>query len=288
MRSSVQLFLLALWGFAHINAICIAERYEPKVLHETNPTCPSAIRSRMVLDKIETETNLLLDNIIPRLNRDFYCEGGGWTNVAYINMDDSTHHCPQPWKEITQNSHRACGRKSSGCHSVMFNTSGKRYDKVCGRIIAYQYGNPEGFSTDSVHLFNLNSYYIDGVSLTRGNPRQHIWSFVMGQDQTSRNSYVCPCVYDYHVTVPSFIGKNYFCDAALTRYAADTPKILHTDNPLWDGENCGEAPNCCNHNSWFNATLPTTTNDSLEVRICSNEPPDQEDARIKLLDLYVK
>ena len=290
--SLVQLLLLALWGFAHTNANrYIAEKYEPKVLEETNPSCPSAIKTLMVLNEIEAETNLLLDGIIPRLNQtsgDFYCEGGGWTNVAYINMDDSSHHCPQAWKEITQNSHRACGRKSSGCQSVTFNTSGKRYNKVCGRIIAYQYGNPEGFQTDSVHLFDLNSYYIDGVSLTRGNPRKHIWSFVMGQDQTSRNSYVCPCVYDYHVTVPSFIGKNYSCDAALTRYTFNTPKILHTDNPLWDGENCGEAPNCCNHNSWFNATLPTTTSDSLEVRICSNEPPDQEDARITLLNLYVK
>ena len=113
--SLVQLLLLALWGFDHTNAN-IAEKYEPKVLDETNSTCPSAIKTQMVLNEIETETNLLLDGIIPRLNQtsgDFYCEGGGWTNVAYINMDDSSHHCPQAWKEITQNSHRACGRKAA-------------------------------------------------------------------------------------------------------------------------------------------------------------------------------
>ena len=287
MMSLVQLLLLALWSFAHINAICIAERYEPVVLHEKdfNPTCPSAIKSRMALEKIEAETNVLLDAIIPNLNREFCCEGVGWTNVAYINMDDPSHHCPLAWSETTHNSHRACGRRDGGCQSVVFNMSGIRYNKVCGRVIAYQYGQPEGFNTRALPL---DSFYIDGVSLTRGNPRQHIWSFVMGQDQTSKTSWVCPCVNDQHVTVPSFVGNNYFCDAALNRYDSSAPNIVHTDNPLWDGENCGEAPNCCNHNSWFNATLPTTTSDNLEVRICLNESPGEEDALIKLLDLYVR
>ena len=110
----------------------------------------------------------------------------------------------------------------------------------------------------------------------------------MGNDQTSTNSWVCPCAHDQHVTVPSFVGNNYFCDAALTRYVNGAPNVVHTDNPLWDGVNCGEAPNCCNHNSWFNATLPTATSDNLEVRICLNESPGEADALIKLLDLYVR
>ena len=287
MMNLVQLLLLTLWSFAYINAICIAERYEPIVLHENdfNSTCPSAIKSQKALDKIDAETDSLLDSIITNLNQNFGCKGVGWTNVAYINMDNPSHHCPQAWNETTQNFHRACGRKYRGCQSVMFNTSGIRYNKVCGRVIAYQYGHPEGFNT---RVLSVNSSYIDGVSLTRGSSRQHIWSFVMGQDQTSETSYVCPCAHDQHVTVPSFVGDNYFCDAALTRYDSSTPNVVHTDNPLWDGVNCGEAPNCCNHNSWFNATLPTATSDYLEVRICLNESPNEADALIKLLDVYVK
>ena len=126
------LLLLALWSFAHINAICIAESYEPIVLHENdlNPTCPSAIKSRMASDKIDAETDSLLDSIIRNLNREFGCEGVGWTNVAYINMDIPSHHCPQAWNETTHNLHRACGRKGSGCQSVMFSTSGIRYTDV--------------------------------------------------------------------------------------------------------------------------------------------------------------
>ena len=99
--SLVHLLLLALWSFAHISAICIAERYEPIVLYENdlNPTCSSAIKSQMALEKIEAETTVLLDAIVPNLNREFCCEGVGWTNVAYINMDDPSHHCPQAWNE---------------------------------------------------------------------------------------------------------------------------------------------------------------------------------------------
>ena len=285
--SLVQLLLLTLWSFAHINAICIAERYEPIVLHgnDLNPTCPSAIKSQMALDKIDAETDSLLDSIIHDLNQNFGCKGVGWTNVAYINMDNPSHHCPQAWNETTHNLHRACGRKDRGCQSVVFNTSGRKYNEVCGRVIAYQYGHPDGFNT---RVLPLDSFYIDGVSLTRGNPRKHVWSFVMGQDQTSKTPWVCPCVNDELIVVPGFVGDNYFCDAALTRYNHNAPNIVHTDNPLWDGENCGEAPNCCNHNSWFNATLPTATNDSLEVRICLNESPGEADALIKLLNLYVK
>ena len=285
--SLVQLLLLTLWSFAHINAICIAERYEPIVLHgnDFNPTCPSAIKSQMALDKIDAETDSLLDSIIHNLNQNFGCKGVGWTNVAYFNMDNPSHHCPQAWNEITHNLHRACGRKSSGCQSVVFNTSGRKYNEVCGRVIAYQYGHPDGFNT---RVLPLDSFYIDGVSLTRGNPQQHVWSFVMGQDQTSKTPWVCPCVDDQLIVVPGFVGDNYFCDAALTHYDSRAPNVVHTDNPLWDGENCGEAPNCCNHNSWFNATLPTATNDSFEVRICLNESPNVADALIKLLDLYVK
>ena len=289
MNGFLQLLLLALWSFTE--AIGIAERYEPIVLKGTglNGTCPPDVESQMALAKIEAETDALLDAIIHNLNqsqnRNSGCEGVGWTNVAYVNMDDPSHHCPQAWNETTHNSHRACGRKNRGCQSVVFNTSGRKYNEVCGRVIAYQYGHPEGFNT---RVLSVNSSYIDGVSLTRGNPQQHIWSFVMGYDQTSKNSWVCPCAHDQHVTVPSFVGDNYFCDAALNRYDSSAPNVVHTDNPLWDGVNCGEAPNCCNHNSWFNTTLPIATSDYLEVRICLNESPGEADALIKLLDLYVR
>ena len=99
MNGFVQLLLLALWSFTE--AIGIAEWYEPIVLKGTglNATCPPDVESQMALAKIEAETDALLDAIIHNLNqsqnRNSGCEGVGWTNVAYINMDNPSHHCPQ-------------------------------------------------------------------------------------------------------------------------------------------------------------------------------------------------
>ena len=48
---------------------------------------------------------------------------------------------------------------------------------MCG---LYQSGNPNAFNSSISGNVGLESWYIDGVSLTHGPPgaRKHIWSFV--------------------------------------------------------------------------------------------------------------
>ena len=301
MDYSRQLLLVVLCGLVVrtqvANAICAASstrRYQPKVLNGSDPyTCPQVTDSQMTLTQIEAETTSLLDDIAANLHQSvsFPCGEIGWTQVVYLNMDDPTHHCPQPWIRKGDSSHRACGRSTSGCESANFTTGGIKYSRVCGRIIAYQFGRPEGFGafSHSQQDISLDSYYIDGVSVTKGHPRQHIWSFVVGVDQTSDHTQVCPCtnpLYRDSIRVPSYIGNNYFCDSGVVQYP--TSNVLHTQNPIWDGVGCEPHTSCCNHNSWFNATVPSATCDDIEVRICSNTTPDDEDSPIKLIELYVK
>ena len=46
--------------------------------------------------------------------------------------------------------------------------------------------------TSKVHLHdafynrhnNINSYYVDGISITHGNPRQHVWTYAAGIQET--------------------------------------------------------------------------------------------------------
>ena len=56
------------------------------------------------------------------------------------------------------------------------------YQRVCGRARGYQKGTPDGFRSGSV-----NDIYVDGLSITHGSPRQHIWTYVAGH--TDRDSY---------------------------------------------------------------------------------------------------
>ena len=133
----------------------------------------------------------------------------------------------------------------------------------------------------------------EGVSVTHGSPRQHIWTFVAGFDEQTGHRR-CPCITGNTAgrsRIPSFVGQNYFCESGLTRYSdgINYPFFPNGD-PLWDGQGCGPTSSCCTFNSppWFNVGLPSPTTDDIEVRICSSHLITNEDTPIQLMELYVK
>jgi len=208
---------------------------------------------------------------------------GGWARIAYLNTTDTSQLCPGSWTLITT-PRRLCGRttNTAGCDSVTFPSSGIRYTHVCGRVIGYQYGHPDGGL-----IGNIDHHYLDGVSITHGAPgyRQHIWSF-SGAVYPNR----CPC--SSGSNVPSFIGEDYFCETGNDNNG-NFGSMLFADDPLWDGQNCGPnaACECINNNPpWFCKRLPQATTDDIEVRICGNdgEVPIQEDTPVELIELYIR
>ena len=176
-----------------------------------------------------------------------------------------------------------------GSHTLLVVSS---MTKVCGRIIGYQLGSPETFNGKYV---SIDGYYLDGVSVTYGSPRQHIWSFAAGLDEGfyNRLDIVCPCVTGSTSgdRVSIFVGQNYFCESGITRYSRDIHGTLYPNgDPLWDGQGCGSNSTCCTFNSppWFNVQLSSPTTDDIEVRICGNERIGNEDTPIQLIELYIK
>ena len=113
------------------------------------------------------------------------CGGPGWRRAAYLNMSYPTQTCPPAWELITT-PRRSCARPSSAgdqtCYSAMFPTQGIQYSQVCGRIIGYQFGHPQAFFESGGRT--IDEQYVDGVSLTYGSPRQHIWTFAGALDET--------------------------------------------------------------------------------------------------------
>ena len=143
------------------------------------------------------------------------------------------------------------------------------YICVCERIIAYQCGLPDAFNTGSD---NINGIYIDGVYLTHGSDgsRQHIWSFVSAGGEMISSRHICACSSSNpwpHST--SFVRDDYFCDSGNHANTLSTSTFYNGD-PLWDGQGCGPSSTCCQFNNplWFCKTLPQSTTDDLEVRIC--------------------
>ena len=105
---------------------------------------------------------------------------GGWMRVAFLNMTDPNQQCPDGLRLITSPK-RTCGRSTPtvGCASVVYQTFGHEYSRVCGRIKAYQFGQPEAFDTSS------RNWLVDGITLYTHSQSQHIWSFAAGRDESN-------------------------------------------------------------------------------------------------------
>ena len=244
--------------------------YPARVLQGVdNQTCPSEDQRGIARNEVKTAARRLLqESVIPNL-QDFFCDGStGWKRVAYLNMSDPSQQCPSVWQEITT-PFRVCGRRSSrgSCEGLTYSTGSEQYDQVCGRIIGYERGTPSLFTGAGR---SIDSFYLDGVSVTYGSPRQHIWSFGGGLDEVN-SIWACPCVTGSTTgsRIPSFVGRNYFCEAGITRYSSGFAFWPNGD-PLWDGQGCGPTSSCCTFNSppWFNVSLSSPTTDDIEVRIC--------------------
>ena len=206
-------------------------------------------------------------------NRQCGCNGAStWTRVAFL---DPNQVCPSNWTTIPTPV-RACGRvrkNETSCDSVFYSTFGLTYSRVCGRIIAYQIGITDAFQ-ELVFSSSIDEAYVDGVSLTHGSAgsRQHIWSFAsaIGEEGLFDTWWLCACSNsDNWPHSTSFVGNDYFCDSG--NHDEVVPSIFHSNDPLWDGQGCDPISTCCQFNNppWFCKTLPRSTTDDLEVRICN-------------------
>ena len=198
--------------------------------------------------------------------------------------------CPSSWRLYSANGVRTCGRPSgTGCNSQNY-TIAQIYNKVCGRIIGYQVGSTDAFYNRG---FSIDQAYVDGVSVTYGTPRKHIWTFASGISETnSFQRYSCPCAFAGTPQPPLYVGNKYFCESGNPNTTFEnTGTFRYTDDPLWDGKRCDSEGQCCsNTNSppWFSVDLPDETNEIIEIRICSQDGINNDDTPIGLLDIYVQ
>ena len=112
--------------------------------------------------------------------------------MAKLDMTNSSTQCPSGLRQRTDSNLRTCIKNSDsgGCSSVTFSTS-NTFSRVCRKIKAYQFGHPDAFHPSSS---NIDNRYVDGISLTHGRPRQHIWTFAVANDEALSDSYSkCLC-----------------------------------------------------------------------------------------------
>ena len=227
---------------------------------------------------------------------------GGWSRIAYLDMTDINQYCPYGFKQYQSGGVRACGRQTTqnpSCQSIRFPTNGISYSQICGRVTGYQYHSTNAAQNydwisgrHDINHTDINSYYVDGISITRGSPRQHVWTFMAGISDTDiHDQYNCPCSIGSNQshTLQSFIGNDYFCESGNpNKYWEDK---LYTEDPLWDGKGCGtNEATCCSAAGlpWFNKVLNSTTTDYIELRVCADQGTDNEEAPVSFYEIYIK
>ena len=147
---------------------------------------------------------------------------GGWRRVAGLDMTNSSQQCPSALRQHNDNNIRICGTDPNrDCSSLTFPTDSLSYSKVCGKIGAYQVGTTDSFGDGIIIGRNrsndIDTNYLDGVSLTHGTPRQHIWSFAAAPNEVDTPPLLhCPCINRDQASSaarpPAFVGNDYFCD----------------------------------------------------------------------------
>ena len=211
-----------------------------------------------------------------------------WRRVAYIDTTHGPGQCPSGLVEHVNSTtnQRACGRSTDvGCSSVTYPTGGS-YTNICGRVRGYQFNSANAF--DGSRGNSINDPHVDGISITRGNPRQHVWTYVAYWYEGIPSD--CPCdqtnTSDYS-RVPSFVGRDFYCETPFATRGG-TERIAW-ENPLWDGAGsaCGTGGQCCATFGWFNKTVSPSTSDHIEVRWCADQDRSNEDVLTELVEIWV-
>ena len=209
--------------------------------------------------------------------------------VADNDFNNRSDPCPQNFVQRFDSDLRTCISNLFGCTSIDYSTLGISYSSVCGKVIGYQFGSMEAFA----RLFSstsIDSLYLDGISLTHGNPRQHVWSFGLGVTEQRTDRFGCPC--NIGSTIPgavmsSFVGNDYFCDSAASSIIQGVP---YPNNPMWDGVGCAATSACCSFNTppWFYKQLPRSTSNNIELRACKDDSSSNENVQIESIEIYVQ
>ena len=147
----------------------------------------------------------------------------------------------------------------------------------------------------SYHIGLLNTLevtYANGVSVTHGSPRNHIWTFVSGLSEKdySIRSLLCPCDTTSTIRIPPFVGNDYFCESGLNEQWKGRHRTFHPNDTLWDGEDCLPSSTCCSERNlpYFIKQLPSPTTDDIEARICIVSQLSYSNPAVELVEIYIK
>ena len=267
-------------------------------LNHVSDTVSTMINESIItelLDTIQTLNQTLTDRILYLETQVFVtvCNitSANWKRIAYFDTTQGDS-CPTGLRTVTNTTtnQTACGRTTGECASVPIPVQ-SNYSRVCGIVKGYQDSSPDGFGP-LVRGDNstIDMPYVDGVSITQGSPRRHLWTYATGVAEEAPNQrHRCPCARsDPNDTsyIPDFVGDNYYCESGFPENSWDYG-VVTWDDPLLDGQDCVNTNNtCCERYGWFHRDVPLSSDD-IELRICADQSVTDEDTLIELYEFWV-
>ena len=213
--------------------------------------------------------------------------------IGYFYTGRHLAECPPSLERFAYNKRWYCRQSVDvNCSSVYFDSLGNEIKEVCGMIVAYQWNTPDAFHASSGQT--IDDPYMDGISITQGFPRQHIWTYAVGAYENTGGHCItckCPCSSggNGNTSPPSFVGGDYYCDSGNTKPYAEP--VVYPDR-LWDssGVSCVSGSTCCDNpdQPWFRKKLTTPSTDNIEVRWCGNSAKTGEAAATTQVEVYVQ
>ena len=207
---------------------------------------------------------------------------GGWMQVVDVNMAQD-NSCPGTWRMISSPKKLCVGGVNGGCDSAHFNTRGVSFQHICGQTKSYQKGWTDAFELALGK--GIDDIYVDGISITLGSPRQHIWTYAI----SPRDDSICPCAPTPGAKPPTFVENNYYCESGNNAQKNPTLATFYLSDVLWDGKNCSANSRCCTQLGmpWFYRKSIASLSENIEVRICKTAPHSDEDAAVEEMEIFV-
>ena len=226
-----------------------------------------------------------------------------------MNMADPVANmCPHSWVKASNDdgSISGChGRVGGECSPFFIEVGTEPFTKVCGKAVGYQMGFPNAYSVSNLP-HSADSLYVDGLSITYGFPRKHIWTYAVASSRSTiyrTDLPTCPC--QNGQAQPHFVGRYYYCDSAhgepppqsqvnIQENGYTVYSKINNDTSLWE-ENCV----CCDISEDLPVSPPWFVRDRLpdfseeletrfDIRLCEHEVDMQEGALITEFELYVQ
>ena len=116
--------------------------------------------------------------------------------------------------------------------SAHFDVKGVSYEHICGEAKGYQKGNMKVFWNDNG--LSVKGAYVDGISITIGSPRKHVWTYAVGRSDDYLYTSDPPtrlCATHPGNSTPAFVRNDYYCESGVAGDSDESSYYL--SNPLW-------------------------------------------------------